>query len=193
MGATVTFTTMDVVVALHAAAALLLVVAGLAKLLRPAPTTDLLSTLGLPQHPALTLGIGSGECVVGVAALGVGGPLAAAATGALYLGFVFVVWRAISAGAVSCGCFGRVDAPPSWIHIVGNLALAVVSFVAVSGESPLEVMDDQPVGGLGFVLVVGVLAGLALVAFTALPEALGARRGGSTAAEPFRVDLEDRT
>lgn len=184
---------MDVVVALHAAAALLLVVAGLAKIVRPAPTTDLLSTLGLPQHPALTIGIGSLECVVGLSALAVGGPLAAAATGALYVGFVLVVWRAMGAGAASCGCFGRVDAPPSWIHIVGNLALAAVSFVAVGGDSPLEVMDDQPAGGVGFVLVVGVLAGLALVSFTALPEALGARRGGSTTAEPFRVDLEDRT
>lgn len=183
---------MDVVVALHAAAALLVLVAGLAKLVRPAPTSQLLATLGLPEHPALTVGIGLGECVVAVAALAVGGPGPAIAVGALYLGFVMVVWRAIAAGAASCGCFGRVDAPPSWIHAVGNLALAAVSFVAVGGDTPVEVMDGQPAGGVGFVLAVGVVAGLALVAFTALPEALGARRPSASAAVPFRIESQHR-
>lgn len=183
---------MDVLVALHAAAAMLLLVAGMAKVARPAPTTELLSTLGLPPRPSLTIGIGVVESVVGVTALLVGGPIVAAATGALYLGFVAVVWRALAAGATSCGCFGRVDAPPSWIHIVGNAALAAVSFGAIAGDAPLEVMDGQPAGGAGFVLVVGVVAGLALVAFTALPEALGARASGPAAAAPFRIDLEER-
>ncbi|MEZ5165251.1 MAG: hypothetical protein R2695_01720 [Acidimicrobiales bacterium] len=92
-------------------------------------------------------------------------------------------------GAASCGCFGRVDAPPSRIHVVGNLALAAVSFAAVAGDSPLEVMERQPAGGVAFVLLVGVLAGLALVAFTALPEALGATKG-TPAPAAFRVDLD---
>jgi hypothetical protein len=179
---------MDVVVALHAAAALLLLVAGLAKIARPAPTTELLATLGLPERRTITLSIGVVEASVGCTALAVGGPIVAAATGVLYAGFVAVVWRAMSAGAASCGCFGRVDAPPSWIHIVGNAALAAVSFAAVGGESPVDVMAGQPAGGLGFVLVVGVMAGLALVAFTALPEALGARHGTASTAAPFRID-----
>ena len=53
------------------------------------------------------------------------------------------------------------------------LALAACSFGAVAGRSPLEVMEDQPAAGVGFVAAVGVLAGLELVAFTALP---GARK-----------------
>jgi len=175
----VTFTRMDVVVALHAAAALLLLVAGLAKIARPAPTADLLSSLGLPDRAAITVAIGTGEAIVGLSALAVGGPALAAATGALYVGFVVVVWRAMAEGATSCGCFGRVDAPPSIIHIVGNVALAAVSFVAIAGDTPIDVMDSQPAAGVGFVVLVGVLAGLALVMFTALPEALGARRGGA--------------
>jgi hypothetical protein len=181
----------DVVVALHAAAGLLLLVAGLAKIARPAPTADLLSTLGLPSNPALTLTIGVTESAVGLLALVVGGPIVASTTGAFYMGFVVVVWRAMAAGATSCGCFGRVDAPPSWIHIVGDLALAGVSFIAIAGDAPADVMDGQPAGGVGFVLLVGVLAGLALVAFTALPEALAARFGKKAAATPFRVDMDD--
>ena len=183
---------MDVVVALHAAAALLLLVAGLAKLIRPAPTTELLATLGLPERRVVTLAIGGIESLVGLGALAVGGPGPAVATGALYLGFVVVVWRAMAAGATSCGCFGRVDAPPSWIHIAGNAALAAVSFAAVAGDPAVDVMDGQPAGGLGFVLLVGVIAGLALVAFTALPEALGARRAAPAAAAPFRIERDTR-
>ncbi|MEQ8840082.1 MAG: hypothetical protein RIB98_03805 [Acidimicrobiales bacterium] len=178
---------MDVLVALHAAAALLLLVAGLAKIVRPAPTTELLSTLGLPDIAALAVAIGVAESVIGIAALVIGGPVTAAATGVLYAGFVVVVWRALAAGATSCGCFGRVDAPPSWIHVVGNVGLAAVSFVAMGGDTPIELMDGQPAGGAGFVLLVGVLAGLALVMFTALPEAIGARRGAAAAAQ-FHIE-----
>ena len=60
--------------------------------------------------------------------------------------------------------------------LVGNLILAVCSFVAVASRSPLEVMRDQPATGIGFVVIIGVLAGLELVFFTALPEALEARK-----------------
>lgn len=184
---------MDVVVALHAAAALLLLVAGVAKVVRPAPTSELLATLGLSARAAIAVAIGAAELAVGLTALAVGGPAPAAATGVLYVGFTLVVWRAMAAGAESCGCFGRVDAPPSWIHVVGNAALAAVSFGAAAGDSPLDVMDGQPAGGVAFVLGVGVVAGLALVAFTALPEALGARHPQATAAAAFRIDLEDRS
>lgn len=177
---------------LHSAAALLLLVAGLAKVARPAPTADLLATLGLPPRRELTIGIGIGEALVGLLALVIGGPVLAAATGALYVGFVLVVWRALAAGATSCGCFGRVDAPPSWIHILGNSVFAAVSFVAIAGDAPVDVMDTQPAGGAGFVLLVGVIAGLALVVFTALPEALGARRSVSASAAPFTIDLQDQ-
>lgn len=180
---------MDVLVALHSAAALLLLVAGMAKIVRPAPTGDLLTTLGLPGSDAAAAAVGVVEATVGVAALAFGGPVTAALVGAFYVAFGAVVLRAMRAGAVSCGCFGRVDAPPSWIHVIGNAALAAVSFAALAGDTPVEVMEDQPAAGVGFVLLVGVLTGLALVAFTALPEAMGARRP-ATAGPEFRIDRD---
>ena len=100
---------MDVVVVLHVAAALLLIVAGVAKIVRPVPTTDLLASFGLPEVPAAVVVIGVVESAVGVLALVVGGPLLAAATGALYVGFVAVVCErsslvpqpvAVSAGSI---------------------------------------------------------------------------------------------
>lgn len=180
---------MDVVIVLHVAAALLLIVAGVAKIVRPVPTTDLLASLGLPEVPAAVVVIGVVESVVGVLALVVGGPLLAAATGALYVGFLAVVWRALVTGATTCGCFGRVNSPPSWLHVVGNAGFAVASFVAVAGKTPTQVMADQLASGIGFVLGAAVIAGLALVAFTAVPEALAAR-GGAPSAAGFRINSE---
>ena len=172
---------MDVVVLLHVAAALLLIVAGLAKILRPAPTAELLASFGLPEVTAAVVVIGVVESAVGVLALAVGGPLLAAATGTLYAGFIAVVGRSLATGAGSCGCFGRIDTPPSWIHVIGNAVFAVVSFVAAAGRTPTQAMAEQPANGAGFVLAAGVAAGLALAAFTAVPEALEARRGSQSA------------
>jgi len=179
---------MDVVVGLHVAAALLLIVAGIAKIVRPVPTTDALASFGLPALPAAVVVLGVVESVVGVLALLVGGPILAVATGALYLGFLAVVWRALVTGATTCGCFGRVDSPPSWLHVVGNAGFAAVSFVAVAGQTPAQVMADQPASGIGFVLGSGVIAGLALVVFTAVPEALAAR--GGTRSTGFQITSE---
>jgi len=172
---------MDVATALFAAAAVLLIIAGMAKVMRPSTTADMLLSLGVREvgylrreRVAVVLGIV--ETGIGIGALTIGGPVAAATVGVFYVGFAAAVLRALSVGAVSCGCFGRVDAPPSWLHVVGNTAFAAASFVAIAGSTPVEVMDDQRAGGIGFVVLVGVLAGLALVMFTALPEALAARR-----------------
>ena len=172
---------MDAATALYASAAVLLVIAGTVKLARPATTADLIDDLGVPtlgsvDATGLTRALGVVEVVLGLTALVAEIPAVAVVVGLLYLLFAVVVVRAMRLGAESCGCFGRVDAPPSWWHVVGNGALAASSFVAAGGRSPLEVMDGQPLGGLGFVAVVGVLAGIELVVFTALPESLHSRR-----------------
>lgn len=171
---------MDAAIALYAAAAVLLVIAGAVKVIRPATAADLIEDLGAPARGPLTgvrlaSALGIVEVGLGVAALVAAWSAVAVAVGVLYVVFAVTVLRAMRMGAESCGCFGRVDAPPSWFHVLGNLALAGSSFTAAAARSPLEVMDDQPLGGLGFVVLVGVLAGLALVLFTALPEARAAR------------------
>ena len=156
---------------------MLLVLAGVAKLSRPAPgVADL---FGFRAPIPLVRLVGGSEVAIGVAALLVGGPLAWA-VGLIYASFAAIVLRAVLAEARSCGCFGRFDAPPSWVHIGGNLALAAVSFVAARAARPpaaaiTEALVDSPVAGAALALEIVVVAGLALVAFTALPEALGAR------------------
>jgi hypothetical protein len=182
----------DVVIGLHAAAAVLLLMAGVAKLSHPLPTSELIATLGLPASVWEVRILGVIEISSALTALAVGGPLAAAAVGVLYTVFALVVIRALSVGAASCGCFGRADTPPSWVHVVGNSFFAFASFLVASADrTPVDAMGEQPAGGAPFVLLTGVLAGLAAVGFTALPEALAARRPGASGPEPFR--LGDRT
>ena len=172
---------MDVATALHAAAAVLLLLAGAAKVARPSITADLFFSLRMPRlrflsGEAQAVAIGVVEIGLGMAALAIGGAVTAGIVGVFYVGFTAVVVRALMVGATSCVCFGRAESPPTRIHVAGNVSLAAVSFIAIGGATPLEVMDDQVAGGLGFVILVGVLAGLFLVLFTALPEAMAARR-----------------
>lgn len=172
---------MDTATALYASAAVLLVLAGTIKVSRPATAADVMHELGAPTQGPFSgtwpaVGLGAIEIVLGVAALVLEMPATAFAVGGLYVAFALTVLRAMAVGVKSCGCFGRVEIPPSWFHVAGNAVLAAAAFAAGSASSPLEVMDDQPAGGLGFVILVGVLAGLALVAFTALPEAMAARK-----------------
>ena len=172
---------MDAITALYASAAVVLVIAGAAKVVRPATTAALLEMLGAFLRGSvagthLARALGFAEITLGIAALLTNVAALCVVVGVLYVVFAIAVWRAISVGAESCGCFGRVDAPPTWLHVFGNLALAACSFGAVAGRSPLEVMEDQSAAGVGFVAAVGVLAGLELVVFTALPEALEARK-----------------
>ena len=177
---------MDAATALYASAAVLLVLAGVVKMARPANTAGLLDALVAPSFDRLNttrlaFGLGVFEIVLGLAALVAEIAAVAVVVGVLYGVFAVIVWRAMRIGAGTCGCFGRVDAPPSWWHVVGNGAFAACSFVAAAGRSPLAVMEGQPFGGLGFVVLVGVLAGLALVVFTAIPEAMEARRSTARA------------
>ena len=184
---------METAIALHAVAAVLLVLAGLAKMARPEPAADLAGVLGLPARPGLARLIGCVEVAAGLAALAAGGPVAAGAVGLFYAAFALVVLRARMVGAPSCGCFGKAAAPPSRIHFAGNLTLAGASLAAAAaGERPVDAVvglaGAQPAVAVALVLAVGVLAGLVIVAFTALPEALHARSGAGRRADVFRIE-----
>lgn len=172
---------MDAATALYASAAVLLILAGAVKVSRPTTAADLMQDLGAPARgplagARLAVVLGVFEIALGIGALVLEVSALAVVVGGLYVAFALTVLRAMAVGAESCGCFGRIEAPPSWYHVVGNVVLAAAAFVAAVGSSPIDVMAEQPAGGLGFVVMVGVLAGLALIVFTALPEAMAARK-----------------
>lgn len=167
----------DSALALFAVASLLLIWAGVMKVVLPGPARDLMQALGLPARVPIVRLLGSGEAVTGVLALALGGPPAAAAVGTFYMVFAAAIWRGIAKGSPSCGCFGGMSAPPSWIHLTGNLFLATMSLAAAASTgSPADLLATttahHPLTAVSLVLTVGVLAGLFVVSFTALPELL---------------------
>jgi hypothetical protein len=163
--------------ALSAAAALLLVGSGLAKLAAPRPAARTIATLlpGLRRSRlpgVFAYAVGAGEVAVGTAVLAFGGRLLDAALAGCYFAFALVAVRLRGMGSsVPCGCFGRSDAPVSGAHVV----LDVIAVCVCAGAAARPV---GPVGGLfghgALIAVVGIgqvalLAWLGYLAITALP------------------------
>ncbi len=113
------------------AAGVLLVVAGGAKVLDPAPLVRALRSLGLPGGPMLVRVVAATEVVVGVLGLVSGTRAAALAVAASYAVFTAVVLRGLVRGGVlaSCGCFGKADTPPTRVHVAVTAGLALVAAV----------------------------------------------------------------
>ncbi len=168
---------MSVAAALHASAALLLVVAGTTKLAKSAESTSEL--LGFKVPALLARLAGAAELILGTAALLFGGVFVWAVA-VSYTVFGVLVAQGVLSRARSCGCFGSLDAPPSWVHVGVNLAFAAAAAVAAgSGSGPFAsvIAEFSNNAWFGFALSIEiiVIAGLGLVALTALPEALTAR------------------
>ena len=165
-----------------AVACALLGLAGVSKLLRPAPTSGALRALHLPAPLDGVRLMGLGEVVLGIAAVVSGNRALVGLVGVAYLAFAGFVVAATRAGTdiQSCGCFGTVDTPPSVVHIVVNLVLASAALAAaVTGLPTLAaVMEDQPWAGLPFLGLLGVTVYLAYALLTVLPQVLTRRTPG---------------
>jgi Methylamine utilisation protein MauE len=140
----------------------------------PTNTVGALRRARIPAAPGLVRAGGLVEVVIGVVAIVTGVPVAAALVALSYLAFsafvVFALVRHLPIG--SCGCFGKVDTPPSVVHIVLNAgAIVVATAVAVRGGGGIgEVLADQDLLGLPFLLFVATATYLAFLALTLLPQ-----------------------
>lgn len=157
-------------------AAALLGLGGAAKALEPGDTARALGVMGLPSSRVLVRVGGAAELVIGVGALVFGNRAFAVLVALSYLGFLaFIVVAFVRHAPLgSCGCFGKVDTPPSAIHLVVNvLAIAVAAVVTLDpGVGLPDVLADQPALGLPFLLLVAAGVYLSFVALTVLPRAL---------------------
>lgn len=156
--------------------AALLVLSGGTKLRDPEPTRGALRTAGLPASRPAVWTLAGVEIAVGAAAMALPRTEVAMAVALLYLGFAgFVTW-ALARGLPlqTCGCFGRSDTPPGWVHVAVD-ASAVIAAVAVAlgdGTDLVTMLADQPAAGLPYVgyLALGVyLTALVLTELPALP------------------------
>jgi hypothetical protein len=156
----------------YAAAALLLLVAGAAKVRSPDSTAKALRQAGWRWAGSPTVvrfGAGA-EVAVAVAALA--GTVVGARLMALsYLGFAAFVAVALYRGSPvsTCGCFGQPDARPTAAHLVVDLGAAA----SLAGRHAPP-MDGQPLAGLPLAVLVGVAAYLAFLVLSVLPRLRGA-------------------
>jgi len=166
-------------------AAALLVVGGGLKALRQRDTAHALGAVGLPLPRALPRRAlvrvgGATEAVVGIGALVTGGPVFAALVAVSYAGFAAFVVVALRRNAPisSCGCFGKVDTPPSTVHVVIDGIAAVVATAAafVGGVALPDVLRDQPLAGVPYLALCAIGVSLVFLSFTALPRTLSAVR-----------------
>lgn len=152
--------------------ALLLAVAGIAKVIAPDPASDALGVLGLPSHPALVrLGAGA-EVLIAVVALTLSGPIGPALVGVSYLAFaVFVALLRRQPGGASCGCFGGEGEVPTLRHVIVDVIFGVGCLAAAFLDAPaaMGVIKADLLLGVGFLLVSGVAAWLAAVILGAAP------------------------
>jgi len=158
-------------------AAALLALAGAQKVLDPSMTVGALQALKVPASPALVRAGAAGELVLGVTAATIGGWAVWGLVAVSYLAFAVFVGAALRSGTMigSCGCFGREDTPPHWIHLLLDGALAATALWAAvdARPAPVEAIAEQ---GGGHAALVGLFAIGATVllyaAFILLPRVL---------------------
>ncbi len=160
-------------------ASLLLVVAGAPKLARPDETARALRSVSLPGSPLLVRLMALGEITIGTYALLFGGSVSALLVAIVYLGFAGFVGYALAKGGVvaSCGCFGRDDTPPTWAHLILNLAAAAVALGAVAAPATgiLDAVAGDPPAGLVLVAFVAMGTWFAYLILNVVPTVIPVR------------------
>lgn len=161
-----------------------LLVAGVAKLARPAATAEALGRLGIPTPSVAARVLGSVEVALCATAVLTGAPVAWAGIAATYAIFAgFVLWTLRSAGAVpSCGCFGREDTPVAPLHAAFNTSAAAVAAFAVTDPVALADLDLAAHETVLFSALVALGAWGSILALTALPRLLALANGSAAPA-----------
>jgi hypothetical protein len=163
-----------VVGALCTSAAVLLIVAGLAKIRTPAPAAAMIAAL-LPRARRtawIARGAGVVEVAIGVAALAAGTRLAMAALALCYLVLTAVAVRlATGPQRVPCGCFGAADATAGRAQVLLDAAcLAVALGGALRPPGPVTgLFDGGALVGATVLAQALLLAALGYLSVTALP------------------------
>lgn len=145
----------------------LLVLAGAAKLRRPAATVSALAEAGLPGASGAVRLLGAVEVTVGVGVLVVGGRLPAAATAVLYGAFAAFVLRQRRTAGAACGCFGDERTPVNGVHVSVTAVAGTASVAAAITAAPPLMTADRPVTVIATAVLVAVAAWLVRLALTA--------------------------
>lgn len=144
--------------------------AGMAKFWRPDYTARALQATGARfagRRPGRSLvrALAAGEVAIAAGAIGVPGRLTGGLVAAAYGGFALFVLLALRQGwsLSTCGCFGRPDSRPSYLHAgldMGGAAVGAWWAFAVPDDMWSR-LGRQPWDGAPLILVAVVIAGLA--------------------------------
>jgi hypothetical protein len=160
----------DALTAPFAAAALVLCVAGAAKLRAPGSALRALSSIGIPAREPFVWALAAVEIALGGLALLAPGSATAIPVACMYAAFA-VVALVLLRHRSECGCFGESEAPASRLQGVLNVMLMTISLAAAVGQPHgLRWIVGQPVLLLG---IAGSAFGIVL-AYTELPRAWSA-------------------
>jgi hypothetical protein len=149
----------------HAVAALLLAVAGVAKLRAPQAAAR-----AVDVAPALIRGFAVGETVLAAVALISASPWSSVGMAVLYAGFAGLTLRLARAGA-ACGCFGAEQSPASPLQSALSVVLSgLAGLSAIGGAHTAAWIVGRPLGTLVVLLAgtAGVVYGIVL-AYSELP------------------------
>jgi hypothetical protein len=160
---------MEIIAGPFAIVAVVLAVGGIAKIVNPAASAASLRSLRIPSSPLVVRTLAVGEVIIAAVALGFGGRLAALAVAFAFGLFALMMYMLVRSGStVSCGCFGRVEAPPSTQHVVTNVTCALVA----AGAAGLDVvsvgtlLSEQPAAGIPMVLFIASGSAATIAVFT---------------------------
>lgn len=147
----------------------------------PEPTRGALKATGLPSATAVAMTLGVWEIAAGAIALVFGGVIGGGMLALTYLGFAGFVGFALARNLPiqSCGCFGRDDTPPTWLHVAVNLTAATAgTWIAVTGTGDLlSTLGQQPLAGIPYVGFVGIGVYALYLLLAELPQTLSLARG----------------
>jgi len=155
------------------AAAALLVLAGVGKVLDPLPLVRALRSAGLRLRPS-AVRVGAGlEAALGLWAVVLGGRVATALVAASYAAFTGFVLLALLRGGVlaSCGCFGKADTPPTRTHaaVTGGLALAVAATAVRPFGTLADLLSGSPSHGVPLLAATLALGAMLYLVLAVLP------------------------
>jgi hypothetical protein len=153
-------------------AALLLCVAGVAKLRTPAPAAQALATAGLPGPQSAVRVFAAGELAIGAFSAVHPAQGTAVALAAIYAGFA-VLGRLLTSRASSCGCFGAAESPASPVQSIVSLLLALCCAAAAGwpAHGIPWILHHSPIVASVFAIgIAGAVLGT-VAAYTELPAA----------------------
>ncbi len=159
--------------------AALLVVSGIAKMADPVPTMGALRAARLPHRRWTAVALGGLEIAVAGYAIVFGG-VAVLGVAAMYLAFTVFVVVALRLGLPlsSCGCFGRADTPPTWLHVAYNsVATLAAAVAATEGWGGVRgVWQTDAVGAIVYLGLAGLGVFASYLLLTELPPLLSLSR-----------------